>query len=89
MDYAKKGKTGTLKLDAVKARQLGTGIGQSQYGMMATGAYRMKCVNETMPAAQRRVAPASSTAKPAIPPSYDVCAAHVTPSEDTQEPYED
>lgn len=86
MDYSKKGKTGTLKLDQVKARQLGTGIGQAQHDMMATGAYRMGCVNDTMPASQKRVAPASSTARPMVPPSYRVNPREVTPAEDTQEP---
>lgn len=86
MDYSKKGKTGTLKIDPVKTRQLGTGIGQAQHDMMGTGAYRMGLVNDTMPASQKRVAPAASTARPMVPEKYRVDPREVTPAEDTQEP---
>lgn len=78
MDYLKKGKTGTLKIDPVKTRQLGTGIGQDQEGMCATGGYRMACVADATPAAQARVAPAASMAKPKIPVGYMIPADDMT-----------
>jgi hypothetical protein len=88
MDYTKKSKTGSLKIDPVKTRQLGTGIGQAQYGMMATGAARMGRVVADMPASQKRVAPASSKATPMVPHCYQVDPRYVTPADDTQEPAE-
>jgi hypothetical protein len=86
MLYGKKTKTGTLKLDQGKARLLGTGIGQAQHDMLGTGAYRQNCVIDTMPASQKRVAPASSTTRPMVPEKYRVDPREVTPAEDTQEP---
>lgn len=78
MDYSKKSKTGTLKIDPVKTRQLGTGIGQDQEGMMATGGWRMNMVAGSMPANQARVAPEASKARPAIPVGYMIPADDMT-----------
>lgn len=78
MDYSKKSKTGTLRLDQVKARQLATGIGQDVEGMCATGGWRMNMVAGSMPAKQAAVAPASSKARPAIPVGYMIPADDMT-----------
>lgn len=78
MYYAKKGKTGTLKIDPVKTRQLGTGIGQDQEGMLATGGYRMARVAACTPEKQRAVAPASSLATPQIPAGFAIPAPDMT-----------
>lgn len=78
IDYRKTNKTGSLSIDAVKTRQLGTGIGQDQAGMLATGGYRMARVADTTPRNQARVAPAASTARPRIPAGYAIPAPDMT-----------
>lgn len=78
MDYRKTSKTGSLSIDAVKTRQLSTGIGQDQAGMLANGGYRMARVAATTPADQARVAPAASTARPKIPAGYVIPAPDMT-----------